>query len=65
MSMTVVMGLALLAWVLVATSVALVVARITALRDRQRPHQAVPGATAASAAGDDTEWIFTQSRSRS
>lgn len=57
MSMTVVIGLALLAWFLVATLVAVIVARITTLRDRQHPHQAAPGVTARGVAAYGTEWL--------
>lgn len=57
MNMTVVIGLALLAWLLVATLVVVIVARITTLRDRQRPHQAAPGVTTRGVAAYGTEWL--------
>lgn len=47
MSMTVVIGLGVaIAWILIATFVALVVARMIRLRDRQRPRGAIPDASA-------------------
>ena len=62
MSMAVVIGLGVITWILVATFVALVVAGIIKLRNRQRPRRAIPAVTRAGS-DDGAEWLCTPSRS--
>lgn len=64
MSTTAVIGLGVLAWVLLAILVALFVARMIALRDRQRPDRTGPEAPAEARSADGEEPIRTPRRWR-
>jgi hypothetical protein len=63
MSMTAVIGLGVVAWILIVTFVALVVAGITKLRDRQRSRRPIPDVIARAGSDEGLEWLFTLSRS--
>lgn len=62
MSTIAVIGLGILAWVLLAIPLALFVARMIRLRDRQRPDRIEPGAPAEGTSGDSAESFQTRSR---
>lgn len=59
MSTTVVIGLGILAWVLLAIPLALFVGRMIRLRDRQGSDRTEPGAPAEGKSRDDTESFHT------
>lgn len=59
MSTTVVLGLGILAWVLLAVLLALSVGRMIRLRDRQRPDRTEQGAPVEGKADDSTESLHT------
>ncbi|MGH4009568.1 MAG: hypothetical protein ACRDTH_15695 [Pseudonocardiaceae bacterium] len=58
MSTTAVIGFGILAWVLLAIPVALFVARMIKLRDRQRPDRIEPGTPAKCKPAADPESSF-------
>lgn len=63
MSMTVMIGLGTAVWVLIAILVALIVARMIRLRERQRPHQTIPAARAKGGFGTVVKRLHTPSSS--
>jgi hypothetical protein len=62
MSTIAVIGFGLLVWVLLAIPLALFVARMITLRDRQRPDRTEPGTPAGGTTGDAAESFQTPRR---
>ena len=62
MTPTAMIGLGILAWILMAVLVALFVARMISLRDRQRPDLTEQGTPAESGSGGGVEPFHTRQR---